>query len=131
MLQAGPGQTADGAPGPLGQADGARRNCPKLQHMETHIVKLLSIKQVTHNVKSFRVEKPAGYAFVPGQATEVSIHKPGWEEERRPFTFTSLNEDPWLEFTIKRYADHAGVTNALHQLAEGDELIIRDVWGAI
>jgi len=95
------------------------------------IVKVLEIKEVTHNVKSFRLEKPGGYTFVPGQATDVSINKPGWEEEKRPFTFTSLNEYPYLEFTIKRYSDHDGVTNNIHQLKEGDELIIRDVWGAI
>lgn len=99
--------------------------------MESHIVKITSILDVTHDVKSFRIEKPAGYQFTPGQATEVSVNKPGWENEARPFTFTSLNELPWLEFTIKRYADHNGVTNQLHQLKEGDELIIRDVWGAI
>jgi glycine betaine catabolism B len=99
--------------------------------MESHIVKISAIRQVTHDVKSFRIEKPAGYQFIPGQATEVSINKAGWEDERRPFTFTSLNQHPWLEFTIKRYADHDGVTNLLHQLKEGDELIIRDVWGAI
>lgn len=99
--------------------------------MESHIVKINAIQDVTHDVKRFRIEKPAGYQFTPGQATEVSINKPGWEDERRPFTFTSLNQHPWLEFTIKRYADHDGVTNQLHQLREGDELIIRDVWGAI
>jgi ferredoxin-NADP reductase len=99
--------------------------------MEKHIVKILSVKEVTHDVKSFRIEKPAGYTFRPGQATEVSVNKPGWEKERRPFTFTSLNEEPTLEFTIKRYADHKGVTDQIHQLLPGDELIIRDVWGAI
>src|SRR5689334_14449608 len=99
--------------------------------MESHIVKIKSIRQVTHDVKSFRIEKPEGYQFVPGQATEVSINKPGWEDERRPFTFTSLNHEPTLEFTIKRYADHDGVTNQIHQLNEGDEIFIRDVWGAI
>ncbi|QEC43607.1 FAD-binding oxidoreductase [Pseudobacter ginsenosidimutans] len=99
--------------------------------MEKHIVKILSITEVTHDVKSFRIEKPAGYGFMPGQATEVSVNKPGWEKERRPFTFTSLNEESTLEFTIKRYADHNGVTNQIHQLVPGDELILRDVWGAI
>ncbi len=96
-----------------------------------HIVKILAINEVTHNVKSFRFEKPAGYTFAPGQATEVSVNKAGWEKEKRPFTFTSLNEYLYLEFTIKRYADHNGVTNQIHQLKEGDELIIRDVWGTI
>jgi ferredoxin-NADP reductase len=99
--------------------------------MESHIVKIKSIRQVTHDVKSFRIEKPAGYQFVPGQATEVAINKSGWENERRPFTFTSLNNEPTLEFTIKRYIDHNGVTNQIHQLDPGDELILHDVWGAI
>src|ERR1044072_1220062 len=99
--------------------------------MESHIVKITAIHQVTHDVKSFRIEKPAGYKFVPGQATEVAINKPGWENERRPFTFTSLNNEPSLEFTIKRYADHNGVTNQRHQLVPGDEIILHDVWGAI
>jgi len=95
------------------------------------IVKIISIKPVTHNVKQFRLEKPEGYHFISGQATEVSINKPEWKEEKRPFTFTSLNEYPYLEFTIKIYDDHNGVTNALGKLNVGDELIIRDVWGAI
>jgi ferredoxin-NADP reductase len=96
-----------------------------------YIVSILGIKEVTHDVKSFRIEKPAGYQFVPGQATDVSINQPSWKEEKRPFTFTSLNDSPYLEFTIKRYPDHHGVTDQLHQLKPGDQLIIRDVWGAI
>ncbi|MBX3252987.1 MAG: flavodoxin reductase [Chitinophagaceae bacterium] len=96
-----------------------------------HIVKILSTRQVTHDVKSFRLEKPAGYTFIPGQATEVSINTDALKDEKRPFTFTSLQSDPFLEFTIKRYPDHKGVTDAMHTLKEGDELIIRDVWGAI
>lgn len=96
-----------------------------------HIVRINSIKQVTHDVRSYQIGKPAGYRFEPGQATDVSINKPEWKEQVRPFTFTSLNEWSYLEFTIKSYRDHDGVTNQLGQLKEGDELIIRDVWGAI
>src|SRR5882757_6815475 len=95
------------------------------------IAKILSIRDVTHDVRSYRVGKPEDYRFQPGQATEISIHKDKWQEERRPFTFTSLNEWPYLEFTIKSYHDHQGVTNELGKLKAGDELIIRDVWGAI
>lgn len=95
------------------------------------VVKILSIHPVTHDVKRFRFEKPTGYNFIPGQATEVSINRDPLKEERRPFTFTSLNTDPYLEFTIKRYAEHNGITDKIHQLKIGDELIIRDVWGAI
>lgn len=99
--------------------------------MEQHIVKIVSIHDVTHDVRAYRVEKPSGYHFEPGQATEVSINKEGWKEEKRPFTFTSLNEWPYLEFNIKSYHDHNGVTNELYKLKSGDELIIHDVWGAI
>lgn len=99
--------------------------------MESHIVKILGVTPVTHNVRQFTVEKPAGYTFVPGQATEVSVNKPGWEEERRPFTFTSLTEWEQLEFTIKIYDDHNSVTHELGQLKAGDELILHDVWGTI
>lgn len=96
-----------------------------------HIVKILSTQDITHDVRAYRLEKPAGYGFEPGQATELSINKEGWENEKRPFTFTSLNEWPYLEFTIKSYQDHQGVTNELNTLKAGDELIIREVWGAI
>jgi len=99
--------------------------------MEEHVVRILSMKDVTHNVRSFQIAKPGGYKFEPGQATEVSINRDKWKDERRPFTFTSLNEWPYLEFTIKMYRDHNGVTNELSTLKPGDELIIRDIWGAI
>ena len=72
------------------------------------IVKIIAIESVTHNVKSFRLEKPEGYSFVPGQATDVCINKEGWKDEKRPFTFTALADEPFLEFTIKRYPDHKG-----------------------
>jgi ferredoxin-NADP reductase len=99
--------------------------------MEQHIVKIISASHVTHNVKRFVLEKPDGYHFNPGQATEISVNRDKWKDEKRPFTFTCLNDDPYLEFTIKIYTDHDGVTNQLGKLKTGDELIIRDVWGAI
>ena len=95
------------------------------------VVKIKSVENVTHDVKRFVVEKPTGYEFTPGHATEVSINKVDWKEEKRPFSFTSLNEDDFLEFTIKIYPDHDGVTEQLSKLKAGDELIIRDTWGAI
>jgi len=94
-------------------------------------LKITAIKPVTHDTKSFILEKPEGFKFLAGQATEVAINKPGLEEEKRPFTFTSLNEDPYLEFIIKRYPDHNGITDKAHRLEVGDELIIEDPWGTI
>ena len=99
--------------------------------MEEHIVRILNIQQITHDVKRFQIEKPAGYSFIPGQATDVSVNSAALKDEKRPFTFTSLTSEPHLEFTIKIYSSRNGVTNALGNLKPGDELIIRDVWGAI
>ena len=99
--------------------------------MEEHIVKILRAEYLTHDIKRFVVEKPAGYTFIPGQATEVSINTPAFKDLKRPFTFTGLNEWDYLEFIIKIYRDHKGVTNELGQTNAGDELIVRDVWGTI
>ena len=99
--------------------------------MEEHIVKIKSIDKITHDVVSIVLEKPANYTYTPGQATEVAINKEAWKEEKRPFTFTSLPDDNFLEFTIKTYPSHKGVTNQLLTLIPGDESIIHDVWGAI
>ena len=96
-----------------------------------HISKIISVQDVTHDVRQFKISKPANFVFEPGQATEVSFNDIRWKDEKRPFTFTSLNSWPHLEFTIKIYRDHDGVTNKLGTAKAGDELIIRDVWGAI
>jgi len=99
--------------------------------MAEYTSKILSIRPITPDVKVYRVEKPAGWAFVPGQATEVAVNKPGWTTEARPFTFTSLVAAPWLEFTIKSYRDRPGVTKLLDSLVPGDELLLHDVWGEL
>lgn len=99
--------------------------------MEEHIVHILKTEAVTHNVKRFVLEKPAGYHYIPGQATEICINLPEWKAERRPFTFTSLNDWDHLEFTIKIYDDHPGVTSQLGKLKQGDELILHDIFGTI
>ena len=46
-----------------------------------------------HDVLRIITEKPKTLDYQPGQAVDISIHKKGWEEELRPFTFTSLPED--------------------------------------
>lgn len=99
--------------------------------MDKYIVKISSIEKVTHDVVRITTEKPGNYLFVPGQATEVAINKSGWQTKRRPFSFTNLPSHNYLEFIIKTYPKHQGVTNELLQLKEHDELIIHDVFGAI
>ena len=99
--------------------------------MKPHIVKIKSIDKITHDVLQIVTEKPPSYTFTPGQANEISINKAGWKDEKHPFTFTCLPEDDYLEFTIKTYPSHKGVTNRLLQLKKDDELILHDVFGAI
>ena len=99
--------------------------------MERHPVKILKTEYITHDVRRFRVEKPDGYKYIPGQATDVTI--PGLEDKigKGPFTFTSLNEESELEFSIKIYKDIDGLTKELSKLNAGDKIILHDVWGAI
>ena len=97
----------------------------------SHKVEILNIEDITQDVRSYTLEKPDGYSFTPGQATEVAIDKDGWRDEKRPFTFTNLQDDDYLEFVIKSYPDHNGVTEQIGQLEEGDQLIINDAWGTI
>jgi hypothetical protein len=93
--------------------------------------RILALGEVTHDVRRFVLEKPDGFDFTPGQATEVMLDLDGWREEGRPFTFTSLPENPNLELTIKTYPDHDGVTKRLHERSIGDTLLLEDVFGAI
>jgi ferredoxin-NADP reductase len=99
--------------------------------MDEYIVKILKTEYVTHDVKRFTLSKPQDFTFVPGQATDVSINNDKWKNEKRPFTFTGLMNQDSLEFTIKIYREHDGVTNQLEQLKKDDELIIGEPWGAI
>jgi len=86
---------------------------------------------VTHDVKRFIVTRPEGFEFEPGQGVELAIDDPQWREQGRPFTPTSLQDDEVLEFTIKGYPEHNGVTQALHQLRPGADLLISEPFGTI
>ncbi len=99
--------------------------------MTQHIVKIKSIKKVTHDVLQIVTDKPSAYTFNPGQATDVSINNNEWKEEKRPFTFTCLPDNDYIEFTIKTYPSHKSVKNKLLQLKVNDELILHDVFGDI
>lgn len=99
--------------------------------MNKVIVKVLESQFINYDVKRFVVEKPEGYEFIPGQAVNISINESDWKVEKRPFTFTNQKEAKNLEFIIKIYNDHNGVTNKLAGINAGDELILHDKFGAI
>jgi cytochrome-b5 reductase len=94
-------------------------------------VRLLMSEFVTHDVKRFIVERPPGLAWQPGQGVELASDEDGWRDQGRPFTPTSLADDGVLEFTVKAYRDHDGVTRRLHALGAGAPLLISEPFGAI
>jgi len=97
-----------------------------------HRTTILMTEFVTHDVKRFIVKKPDIFNFTSGQGVELVIDQEKWrEEEGRPFTPTSLATDEVLEFTIKRYPEHKGVTDKLHTLAAGDNLLMSEPFGTI
>lgn len=99
--------------------------------MSAHVVKVKYINKITHDVIQIDTEKPRGFNFIPGQATDVTINKDGWKNKKNPFSFTCLPENDYLQFTIKTYPSHKGVTNELLHLKINDEIILNDVFGAI
>ncbi|WP_018148567.1 FAD-binding oxidoreductase [Henriciella marina] len=97
----------------------------------SHALTLQSIEPVTHDVFKLRFDKPGGLAIKPGQAVDMAIDKDEWREEKRPFTPTSLPSDGYLEFTIKSYPEHDGVTEQIAKLQPGDKVLVDEPWGAI
>jgi len=98
--------------------------------MEHHAT-LLASQFITHDVKRLVLSRPKGFNFEPGQGVELAVNKPGWESEGRPFTPTSLPEEQILEFTIKGYPEHHGVTEQIHALQPGESLLMSDTFGTI
>ncbi len=94
-------------------------------------LKIRNTHYITHNVKRFVLEKPQDLEYTPGQSALISINQKGWEDQIRPFSFTSLQHWDYVEFIIKIYEDHHGVTAQLGKLKKGDELILHDVYGTI
>ena len=97
----------------------------------THTLTLQSIETVTPDVFRLRFDKPEGLGVEPGQAVDLALDRDGWRGEKRPFTPTSLPSDGYLEFTIKSYPDHDGVTEQIPTLKPGDRVLVDDPWGAI
>lgn len=96
-----------------------------------HTIEILHTGFVTHDVKQFVVTKPDGFAYEPGQGVELALDLEGWREEGRPFTPTGDPRAPALEFTIKGYPEHDGMTTRLHDRSPGDRLRMSEPFGTI
>lgn len=96
-----------------------------------HTLTLQSQESITHDTHRYVFDRPDGFDFEPGQAAELAMCREGWTDEGRPFTFTSLPADKHLEFTIKSYPSHDGVTERLPTLTPGEEVALDGPFGAI
>jgi ferredoxin-NADP reductase len=93
---------------------------------------LRDVADVTHDVRRFRFDRPEGFDYEAGQATHMALDRDGWRDEDRPFTMASLPQaEDHLDFVIKIYPDHDGVTQALDGLAPGDRVLATEPAGAI
>ena len=97
----------------------------------SYTVEILMTEFVTHDVKRFIVSRPEGFQYEPGQGMTLAVNEPDWAEKKRPFTPTNLADDEVLEFIIKVYPEHQGVTQKLNTLGPGAELLMSDAFGAL
>ncbi len=86
---------------------------------------------LAHDVLRIVAERPEGFYFTPGQATEIAINREGLQDQKRPFNITSIPGNQNIEFIIKIYPQHDGFTEKLRSLVAGDQLILHRVFGSI
>lgn len=97
----------------------------------THALVLQEITPVTHDTYHLTFNRPDGFDFDPGQATELTFKKDGIADEGRPFTMISQPGEASLSFVIKSYPEHDGVTEHVPDLQIGDQAEAADPFGAI
>ncbi len=114
-----------------GTLSGAGRFDGSKETRMTHHLTLRQIAPVTHDTWRLEFDRPAGFDFTAGQATHLALDRDGWRDEDRPFTMTSQPGDATLEFIIKSYPSHDGVTEQIPTLKPGDKVIADDPAGAI
>jgi hypothetical protein len=94
-------------------------------------VRLLRTEAITHDTRHLVLERPTGYEFEEGQAAEIALDRANWRDECRPFSFTSPADNEHLEFIVKIYAGHEGVTKQIGTLSEGAKLFLSEPFGTI
>lgn len=93
--------------------------------------RLLMREYETHDVQRLIFSKPDSFHYLPGQGVEIALDQEEWRDQWRPFTPTTLIEDEVLQFIIKGYPDHDGVTKRLHALPVGERILVTEAFGTI
>lgn len=100
--------------------------------MTTYTMTLKEKSPVTHDVYRLVFDRPDGFAFESGQCTHWALDRDGWRDEDRAFTMTSQpEEEDHVEFVIKSYPDHDGVTKEIPGLEPGAQVVADEPDGAI
>ena len=87
-------------------------------------LKILEVKEIADFTKSFVLEKPKNFDYLPGQHIFVEIAP----ENGKPFSLVSSPTQNFLEFaTIIR--DDSPFKQELNVLDSGDELIVSGPYG--
>lgn len=87
---------------------------------------LIDVITQTHDVKTFRFNKPEGFYYLAGQYIMVSVCADG-NILKKPLTISSSPLDDFLEFT-KKLTGHE-FSNALNSLEIGDSFTIEGPYG--
>lgn len=99
--------------------------------MEDQQVEITKIEAHTHNVLNIYTEKPKGYNFKAGQATQIYIDQFGWRKEGRFFAFACAPEDDYLEFLVKTNIKLDHVLDKILSLKKGDQLLLTEAVGEL
>jgi NAD(P)H-flavin reductase len=95
----------------------------------TTIGSVISVRNETHDVKTFRLNLDKEIKFIPGQYCLVSfVDDTKFGGQERPFTFSSTPEgnNRIVEITVKRMGEF---TTALHSLSENAQLRLKGPLG--
>jgi ferredoxin-NADP reductase len=95
-----------------------------------YIIKLLESSTIAEGTMAFKFEKPAGYSFMAGQATDWTLIDPpetDAEGNSRSFTICAAPDDAFLRLAT-RMRDTA-FKRTLKNMKVGDTISIDDPWG--
>jgi ferredoxin-NADP reductase len=93
-------------------------------------LKIMAIDQPTLETKRLVVVKPKDFKFIPGKSINVSIPKPGLENQSKAIAITSPNSDYYFELIFKEFRRDK-FDEALNNLRAGEEIVVSDITGNI
>lgn len=95
-----------------------------------YTIKLLSAREIASGTKAFEFEKPQGYTFKAGQATDWTLIDPAETDDEgngRSFSLACAPDEPVLRLAT-RMRDTA-FKRILGKMQPGDTISIDDPWG--